>query len=154
MAITLDRRHLTLDPQAAERWSGHMLAAFRVIAGLIFLTAGTTKAIGFPAGPAEMPPFVLLSQMGIGALLEIFGGAAIVVGLFTRPVAFVLAGEMAVAYFQFHAPGGFFPTANGGVAAVLYCFFFLYLTAAGAGPWSIDALRNRRVDFAGRRSSH
>jgi putative oxidoreductase len=145
-----------------ERWNGRMLSVFRVVAGLIFITAGTTKLIGFPASPVPMPAIQLLSEMGIGAVLETIGGLAIVLGLFTRPVAFVLAGEMAVAYFQFHAPAGFFPTYNGGVSAVLYCFFFLYLTVAGGGSWSLDALRaqpagnNPRgaVDFALRRSSH
>ena len=87
----------------------------------------------------------LLSQVGIGGLLEVVGGALLLVGLFTRPVAFVLAGEMAVAYFQFHFPKSFWPTVNQGVPAVLYCFVFLYLSAAGAGPWSIDALRRKRT---------
>jgi putative oxidoreductase len=97
------------------------------------------KVFGYPPPPGPMPPFNPLSQMGIGGLLEVFGGLLIVVGLLTRPVAFVLAGEMAVAYFQFHFPQSFFPTVNNGIPAVLYCFLFLYLTAAGAGPWSIDA---------------
>ena len=162
MAIALDRTHLTLDASAAERWSGHMLGVFRFVAGLVFLSAGTMKLFGFPASPVPMPPVDLLSQMGIGGLLEVIGGLAIVLGLFTRPVAFVLAGEMAVAYFQFHAPAGFFPTSNGGVGAVMYCFFFLYLTLAGPGRLSLDDLRagsagrkpGNRVDFTGRRSSH
>lgn len=86
-----------------------------------------------------MPPFNPTSQLGIGGILEIVGGAAIVLGLFTRPVAFVLSGMMAVAYFQFHAPQSIYPTANNGVPAVMYCFFFLYLAFAGAGAWSVDA---------------
>lgn len=85
-----------------------------------------------------MPPVELASQIGIGALLELIGGAMIVAGFCARPVAFVLAGEMAVAYFQFHAPQAFFPTTNNGVPAVLYCFVFLYLMVAGAGAWSVD----------------
>jgi putative oxidoreductase len=81
----------------------------------------------------------LLSQIGIGGVLETFGGFLLLLGLFTRPVAFILAGEMAVAYFQFHFPQGFWPTMNGGVSAALYCFVWLYFAAAGAGPWSLDA---------------
>jgi putative oxidoreductase len=93
-----------------------------------------------------MPPVRLVSQMGLAGLLETVGGTCIVLGLLTRPVAFVLTGEMATAYFQAHLPKSFFPTVNGGVMAVLYCFIFLYITFAGAGPWSIDALiaRSRR----------
>jgi putative oxidoreductase len=95
-----------------------------------------------PAGTpwtSSMLSVGLMSQLGIAGILETFGGAAIVLGLFTRPVAFVLAGEMAVAYFQFHFPLSVFPTVNNGVPAVLYCFIFLYLTVAGAGEWSADA---------------
>lgn len=118
-----------------------MLAVFRIVAGLIFLSSGTMKVFGYPPHPAvEMPPFDPLTQVGIGGLLEVFGGLAIVLGLFTRPVAFVLAGEMAVAYFQFHAPQSFFPTVNNGIPAILYCFLFLYLLFAGPGAWSLDAL--------------
>jgi len=117
-----------------------MLAILRIVAGLIFISAGTTKLFGYPSGPNPMPTVPLFSQMGIGALLEVFGGLAIVVGLFTRPVAFILAGEMAVAYFQFHAPQSVFPTVNQGTPAVLYCFVFLYLAAAGAGAWSLDGV--------------
>ena len=132
-------------------WTGRMLAIFRIVAGLIFISAGTTKMFGFPPGPPDMPAFDPLTQIGFGALLEVVGGLAIVLGLLTRPVAFVLAGEMAVAYFQFHAPASFFPTVNQGIPAILYCFLFLYLTFAGAGPWSLDALiaRSRvRADHA------
>jgi putative oxidoreductase len=81
--------------------------------------------------------------MGLGAVLEVFGGALLLLGLFTRPVSFLLAGEMAVAYFQFHAPRGFWPTLNDGVPAVLYCFLWLFFSAAGAGPWSLDARRGK-----------
>lgn len=118
-----------------------MLSVFRIVAGLIFVTAGTMKLFNYPPNPVPgMLPVPLASQMGVGSVLEMVGGLAIVLGVLTRPVAFVLAGEMAVAYFQFHAPQSFFPTVNAGVPAVLYCFFFLYLVFAGAGPWSVDAM--------------
>jgi len=120
-----------------------MLGVLRIVAGLVYMTAGTTILFSFPPPPAGMPPLVLLSQMGIGGMLEMVGGLCIALGLFTRPVAFVLAGEMAVAYFQFHFPQSFFPTVNMGVPAVLFCFIYLYLMVAGAGAWSIDALLSR-----------
>ncbi|MEA2488626.1 MAG: putative oxidoreductase [Acidobacteriota bacterium] len=133
-------------------WTGRILSIFRIVAGLIFLTSGTMKLFGYPPPPAgvTMPPFDPMTQMGIGALLEFFGGLCIVLGLFTRPAAFILSGMMAVAYFQFHAPGSFWPTSNMGIPAILDCFFFLYLTFAGPGPWSIDALIARRRRGAAR----
>ena len=124
-------------------WSPQLLSLLRIVAAFVFITAGTMKMFAFPAGIPPTGTVPVLSQMGIGALLEIVGGALLLVGLFTRPVAFVLAGEMAVAYFQFHYPTSFWPTVNQGVAAVLYCFVWLYFSAAGAGPWSLDALRER-----------
>jgi putative oxidoreductase len=121
-------------------WTSRMLSIFRIVAGVMFLSAGTMKIFGFPANPMpEAPPIEFMSQIWIGGMLEVIGGALIVLGLFTRPAAFILAGEMAVAYFQFHQPQAFWPTNNGGVAAVMYCFFFLYLMFAGAGVWSLDA---------------
>jgi len=123
---------------AKPPWPERMLAVFRIVAGLVFMTAGTMIVFGYPPSPMPTPPFSLTSQMGIGGILELVGGLAIVLGLFTRPVAFVLAGEMAVAYFQFHAPNSFFPTVNQGIPAIMYCFLFLYLTVAGPGAWSVD----------------
>jgi putative oxidoreductase len=121
-------------------WTSRMLSIFRVVAGVIFLSSGTMKIFGVPAMPPGSPEIELMSQMGVGGLLEVVGGLLIVLGLFTRPTAFVLAGEMAVAYFQFHQPQAFWPTSNGGIPAIMYCFFFLYLVFAGAGEWSLDAL--------------
>jgi putative oxidoreductase len=120
-------------------WSGRMLSIFRIVAGLVFISFGTMKLFGYLPSPVPLPPLSLTSQLGIAGILETFGGLAIVLGLFTRPVAFVLAGEMAVAYFQMHFPHSFFPTINNGTPAIMYCFFFLYLTFAGAGEWSLDA---------------
>ena len=127
-----------------------MLSIFRIVTGLIFLTNGTMKLFNYPPAPVVMPPLELMSEMGIGGLLETIGGVAIVIGFLTRPVAFVLAGEMAVAYFQFHAPQSFWPTTNNGIPAILDCFFFLYLMFAGAGVWSVDALIARRAKPAQR----
>jgi putative oxidoreductase len=121
----------------ASPFSKYMLGIFRIVAGLIFLSAGTMKVFGFPHN-SMMPHFHFPSQIGIAGILETLGGLAIVLGFLTRPVSFVLAGEMAVAYFQFHAPKSFWPAINGGIPAILYCFLFLYLMFAGAGAWSID----------------
>jgi putative oxidoreductase len=121
-----------------------MLSILRIVTGLVFLTTGTMKLFGWPAGPTPTPPLPILSQVWLAGVLEVAGGAAIVLGLFTRPVAFVLAGEMAVAYFQFHFPRSFYPTVNKGQSAVLDCFIFLYLSVAGPGPISLDRLFRKR----------
>jgi len=123
---------------APDPWPGRALALLRIVAGLVFISVGTMKMFGVPASPVPIPPFNPFTQLGLAALLEVFGGAAIVLGLLTRPVAFVLAGEMAVAYFQAHAPVSFWPSVNNGIPAILYCFLFLYLAAAGPGDWSLD----------------
>jgi putative oxidoreductase len=120
-----------------DRWAPLLLSILRIVSGLIFLEHGTQKLLGFPAGPAPMPPPMTL--FWFGGILEMVGGVLILIGLFTRPVAFLLAGEMAVAYWMFHYPKGFFPAVNMGDAAILFCFVFLYLSAAGPGPWSVDA---------------
>jgi putative oxidoreductase len=132
---------------ARDPWPGRFLSIFRIVAAAMFITFGTMKLFGYPPPPGPMPPIPLMSEMGIGGLLEVIGGTAILLGLLTRPVAFLLSGEMAVAYFQFHQPTSFFPTTNQGIPAILYCFFFLYLTFAGAGSWSIDSLlANRKIE--------
>jgi putative oxidoreductase len=107
----------------------------------MFMLAGTMKLFAFPMGMPDGSTANFMSQVWIGGVLEVFGGGLILVGLFTRRVAFILAGEMAVAYFQFHAPQSIWPIMNNGVPAVLYCFLWLYFSAAGAGPWSLDAKR-------------
>jgi putative oxidoreductase len=127
-----------MDIFARSPHSDRLLAVLRIVAGIVFISFGTMKLFGYPPSPAPTPP--LLSQMGLAGLLEVFGGLAIVLGFLTRPVAFVLAGEMAVAYFQAHAPQSIFPSVNNGVPAVLYCFLFLYLSFAGGGAWSVDNL--------------
>ena len=125
-------------------WAPYLLSLLRIVAAAIFITSGTTKMLGWPAPMPEGMTFHLVSQVGLGAVLEVFGGALVLLGLFTRPVAFILAGEMAVAYFQFHAPQSFWPTVNMGIPAILYCFVWLYISAAGPGPLSLDALMARR----------
>lgn len=122
-------------------WSGPILSILRIITGLLFLAHGTAKLIQWPFVEMFKDGVPIGSLMGIGGLLEIIGGVLIVIGLFTRITAFVLCGMMAVAYFMVHAPAGFYPILNGGELALMYCFVFLYLAAAGAGPWSIDAKR-------------
>ena len=119
-------------------WTSRVLSILRIITGLSFATAGTTKLFGWPTPPMPMPPIELMSQIGIGAIMELVGGLLVAIGLFTRPVSFLLSGEMAVAYFQFHFPQGFFPTTNNGAGAMLYCFIFLYFVFSGAGVWSVD----------------
>ena len=119
--------------------AAYVLSVLRIIAGFLFLQHGSQKLFGYPiAPPGGKPP--LSSLYGAAGLIEFVGGILIMFGLLTRPVAFLLSGEMAVAYFKVHAPQGFWPTQNGGESAVLYCFLFLYFVFAGPGPWSIDAL--------------
>jgi putative oxidoreductase len=122
-------------------WAPRMLSILRIVAALIFMEHGTQKLFNFP--PSDGPRTELLSLLGLAGVLELVGGLLLVLGLCTRPVAFILAGMMAVAYWMAHAPQSFFPALNGGDAAILYCFVFLYLTFAGGGPWSLDAVRRR-----------
>lgn len=117
----------------------------RIVAGLLFLFHGLVKIFGFPPGaqPGQVPP---LSLMGIGGAIELACGTLIMIGLFSRTAAFIAAGEMAVAYWMFHAPQGLYPVANNGDGAILYCFIFLFIAAAGPGAWSVDGLRRGRVE--------
>ena len=120
-------------------WAPRMLSILRIMTGLQFLEHGTQKILAFPPSTIARPE--LLTLPGLQGAIELIGGILIVLGLFTRPVAFILAGDMAAAYFMVHAPRSFFPMLNGGDAAILYCFVFLYLAAAGPGPYSMDARR-------------
>jgi putative oxidoreductase len=123
------------------KYQPQFLSVLRFITGLLFLEHGTSKFLGFPH--VDKVPDAL-SMSGVGGMLELVGGALLAIGLFTRPVAFLISGEMAVGYFYVHAPKSFFPVLNGGDAAILYCFVFLYLFFAGPGPWSVDAAMNRK----------
>jgi putative oxidoreductase len=125
-----------------RRWAPHLVSVLRVVAALLFMAHGTQKLFAWPTDdPQEVAP--LFSLMGVAGTLEVFGGLMLLLGLFTRPVAFVLAGEMAVAYFKAHAPRDLWPILNGGELSVLYCFLFLYLAAVGGGRWSLDAARGK-----------
>ena len=124
-------------------WAPRLLSILRIVAALIFMAHGTQKILGFPASPNPAPQvFTLIWTAGV---LELAGGALLALGLFTRPVAFVLSGLMAFAYWMAHAPRSIFPVLNGGDAAILYCFVFLFMVAAGGGVWSLDSLRTRRA---------
>jgi putative oxidoreductase len=131
-----------IDDQLSNVWAPRLLAALRIISALLFLEHGLVKVFGFPAGAAPGQQ-ALLSFFGIAGLIETVGGVLLLIGLLTRPVAFLLAGEMAVGYFMVHAPMSVFPAVNGGDAAILFCFVFLYLCVAGPGAWSIDEMRKR-----------
>jgi putative oxidoreductase len=125
-----------LKPYAAQ-----FLSVLRIMSGLLFLQHGTSKYLSFPA--TKMSGISPTTMAGAAGLIELIGGVLLVLGLFTRPVAFIMSGTMAVAYFYAHHPRGFFPIINMGELAVLYCFVFLYIAAAGGGAWSIDRLRSR-----------
>lgn len=126
----------------AARWAPQLLSVMRIIFGFTFMAHGTQKLFGYPPSDHGPPP-AMFSFMWFGGLLEFVGGLLILIGLFTRPTAFVLSGMMAVAYWMVHGTKAFLPLVNGGELAVVYCFAFLYLAAAGAGPWSVDAAMKR-----------
>lgn len=126
------------------RYADKALGLLRIVAALLFLLHGTSKLFGFPPfAMGELPAFG--SLLWVGALIELVGGLLLLAGLLSRLAAFVMSGEMAVAYWMFHAPQSTFPSNNGGEAAILFCFIFLYIAAAGPGAWALDNARTRRV---------
>jgi putative oxidoreductase len=125
-----------------DRWAPQILSLLRIVVGFLFLWHGCAKLLHYP--PPGMGDIQLFSLIGLAGILELVGGTLVCIGLFTKPVAFILSGEMAVAYFMAHAPGGFLPYVNHGEAAVFYCFVFLYLAAAGGGPISVDAMLRKK----------
>ena len=129
-------------------WAPRVLSIMRIMVALLFLEHGTQKLLGFPAGGAHPALFTLSWFQGV---IELVGGLLLAIGLFTRSVAFILSGDMAVAYFMAHAPQNFFPITNRGDAAILYCFIFFYIFFAGPGPWSADAMWRGTDDISYRR---
>lgn len=131
--------------QSWKNASPQLLSVLRIAAAAMFILAGTAKLFAWPKGmgPTGTGTADIGTQIWIAGILEAFGGSLLLLGLCTRPIAFILAGEMAVAYFQAHFPQSVFPTMNGGVSAALYCFIFLYISSAGPGPWSLDAAFRR-----------
>lgn len=133
---------MSLSPAVYATWSPRLLGLLRIILGFLFLQHGTAKLFGVPH-VAMFDGLQLFSLMGAAGVIELVGGTLLLLGLFTRPVAFILSGQMAAAYFIAHAPAGFLPILNGGEMAVMYCFTFLYFAAAGAGAYSLDGLRGK-----------
>lgn len=133
-----------LDEVGIARRSPYALALLRIVSGLVFLEHGTQKFLGFPAGESAGSGWALNNPGAFAGIVELSTGLLIAIGLFTRPAAFLASGTMAVAYWLAHAPQNFFPVNNGGDAAILYCFVFLYLVFAGPGVWSVDEVRARR----------
>jgi putative oxidoreductase len=140
---------MRLAPSFVDAWMPRSLSVLRIVSGFLFIAHGMQKLLGFPVPrPSSIE---LASLSGVAGMLELFGGALLIAGLFTRPVAFVLSGEMAFAYFLAHAPHGFWPLVNRGELAVLYCFVFLLLAVAGGGPWSVDHWWQTRTRSVGGR---
>ena len=123
-----------------EKWGPYGLSVLRIVAALLFIEHGLEKLFGFPAAGPPMSPV-----LWVQAVIEVVGGILLLIGAYSRPLAFVLSGDMAVAYFMGHFPRSFYPAVNGGDAAILYCFVFLYIFLAGAGPWSLDKTLLRRT---------
>jgi putative oxidoreductase len=126
-----------------DRYAPHAQGLLRIVAALLFILHGTSKLMGFPPFPMALPP--VGSLLWIGALIQVIGGLLVLIGFLTRQAAFIMSGEMAVAYWMFHAPNSTFPSNNGGEAAILFCFIFLFIAAAGPGAFSVDSSRGRRV---------
>jgi putative oxidoreductase len=138
----MERIIMIFSDATCKVWTPRILGILRIIIGFLFLQHGTAKLFGIPH-VAMFDGLQLVSVLGLAGILELVGGLLILVGLFTRPTAFILSGEMAFAYFMAHAPHGLLPILNQGELAVLYCFVFLYLAVAGAGDYSIDATRSK-----------
>jgi putative oxidoreductase len=129
---------MSRERDAFQEWAPYLLSVLRIVAGLLFLQHGTAKLFHAPH-QAMFDHLQLMSLLGVQGIIEVVGGILLAIGLFSRPVAFILAGDMAVAFFMMHFPHGWLPILNGGDLAVLFCFTFLYLWTAGPGPWSLDA---------------
>jgi putative oxidoreductase len=125
----------------ATVWAPRALSVLRIVAGLMFMEHGVSKLFGFPAWPAHGGPSAFTLEW-LAGVIESLGGLLVALGLFTRPAAFIMSGEMAIGYWMMHAPRSFFPLLNGGDAAVLYCFLFLYFFVVGGGDWSVDRARS------------
>lgn len=140
-----------MNAEVLQKWSPYALGALRIMAALLLMQHGMQKYFHFPPGGHMVGPLNVFSLFGIGGTMELFGGGLLALGLFTRPVAFLLSGQMATAYFLFHfsaglsMPAGFFPVVNGGDLAILFCFVFLYLFFAGPGALSLDERRTRKA---------
>ena len=132
-----------MDGPIPARFAPYLLSILRIVVAFLYVVHGTQKLFGFPAAMPARPTVALMSLYGAAGVIETVGGLLLLLGLFTRPVAFITSGEMAAAYFISHAPNGFWPLLNRGEPAVLFCFVRLYIAAAGPGPWSLDALRGR-----------
>ena len=130
-----------INQAALQAWTPRMLSVLRIMAALLFLQYGLSKYFGWPANPPAN--FRMVSLIGLAGAIELLGGLLLLAGLWSREAAFIMSGEIAVAYFMRRAPNGFFPQVNGGGLEVLFCFVFLYLFFAGPGPWSVDATRTR-----------
>jgi len=132
-----------MDGPIPSRWAPYLLSVLRIVVAFLYIAHGTQKLFGFPTGEPPRPPVPSMSLLGAASVIETLGGLLMLLGLFTPLVAFILSGEMAAAYFISHAPRGFWPLLNRGEPPVYFCFTWLYFAAAGAGPWSLDALRKR-----------
>ena len=132
-----------MNAASLQLWAPRMLSVLRIVAGLIFLIHGSQKLLSFPGGERAGSGLAFDNLGAFAGVIELVAGLLIALGLFTRPAAFLASGTMAVAYWYAHAPQNFFPVNNGGDAAILYCFVFLYFVFAGPGPWSLDAMRQR-----------
>ena len=141
--LTQPDEHCSIFGPMPSKWSPYLFSILRIVAALLFFEHGTQKLFGYPPGQ-PFTGFPNFSLLGIAGMLEVVGGLLVLVGLFTRPVAFILAGEMAVGYFRAHFPRSFFPINNFGEITVMLCFYFLFLSSAGAGVWSLDYLLKQK----------